>query len=211
MSRKPSTRFKSFSTAALRRSDAGRWPGALCMLAAVLLGAGLPAGGPARLGAQAIELSMGSGGGFLTASLSFRWTRSEEVIASLHRGLESRITFTTRLYEARRPVFSFAGDRVLAEKTVTRSAFWDFLDQVFVVEEDGTGQKTYQDPDELIRGFFSMEETFGYAPSGSSGRPLYLAARAQFEPVRLMPPLTLIGLAGAASTITTPWVRREVP
>jgi hypothetical protein len=185
--------------------------GATRVLGAVVLGAALLLGGSARLPAQAIELSMDSSGGFLTASLSFRWTRSEEIITSLRRGLESRITFTTRLYEARRPVFSFAGDRLLAEKQVTRSAFWDFLDQVFVVEQDGTSQKTYQDPDELIRGFFSLEETFGYTPSDASRRPQYLAARVQFEPVRLMPPLTLIGLAGAASTITTPWVRREVP
>ena len=214
MRRKHSTRCRSFSTTVSRRSDTGRAPSlprALCLLAAALLGAALLTALPAGLSAQAIELSMDSGGGFLTASLSFRWTRTDEVITSLRRGLESRITFTTRLYEPRRPVFSFAGDRVLAEKKVTRSAFWDFLDQVFVVEEDGTRQKTYQDPQDLIRGFFSMEETFGYAPSDASPRPLYLAARAQFEPVRLMPPLTLIGLAGAASTITTPWVRREVP
>ncbi len=119
---------------------------------------------PAARG-QAIELSMATAGGFLSASLSFRWAHTEEVIASLHRGLESRITFTTRLYEARSPAFSFAGDRVLAEKKVTRSAFWDFLDQVFVVEQEGGPQKTYTDPDELIRGFFSLEETFAYAPS----------------------------------------------
>jgi hypothetical protein len=36
------------------------------------------------------------------------------VIDSLRKGLESRITFTTRLYERRRPAFSFAGDRLLA-------------------------------------------------------------------------------------------------
>jgi hypothetical protein len=181
--------------------------------AALLAGAalGLAAGAPPAH-AQAIELSMESGGGFLTATLGFRWSRPEDLITSLRRGLESRITFTTRLYEVRRPAFSFAGDRVLAEKRVTRSAFWDFLDQVFVVEEEGGGQKSYADPLALLHGFFSLEQTFAYAPSnGSTGRPRYVAARAQFEPVRLMPPLTLVGLAGAAVNVTTPWVRRELP
>jgi len=155
---------------------------------------------------------MRSGGGFLTAAVGFRWNRSAELLTSLHRGLESRITFTTRLYEARRPTFSFAGDRVLAEKRVTRSAFWDFLEQVYVVEEEGGGQKSYADDAALLAGFFSLEQTFAYAPAEGTGhRPRYLAARAQFEPVRLMPPLTLVGLAGAAVNLTTPWVRREVP
>ena len=95
-------------------------------------------------------------GGLLGASMSFRWARADEVIDSLQAGLESRITFTTRLYETRRPAFSFAGDRLLFERSVTRSAFWDFLDQVFVVEQEGVPQKTYTDPRELIRGFFAL-------------------------------------------------------
>jgi hypothetical protein len=40
---------------------------------------------------------------------------------------------------------------------------------------------------------------------------MYAIARAQFEPVRLMPPLTLVVLAGAAATSTTPWTRKELP
>jgi hypothetical protein len=156
-------------------------------------------------------LSVTPRGGFLSASLSFRWARADEVIDSLRKGLESRITFTTRLYEKRRPAFSFAGDRLLLERTVARSAFWDFLDQVFVVEEEDGRQKTYTRPDDLIRGFFALDETFGFDMAAAARRHLYVTARAQFEPVRLMPPLTVIGLAGAAAHDATPWARRDVP
>jgi hypothetical protein len=164
--------------------------------------------------AQAIELSMaprGPGLTALTSFLGFRWARTEEVVDSLRRGLEARITFTTRLYEHRRPAFAFAGDRLVAERTVVRSAFWDFLEQVFVLEEEGSRQKTYTDPSELIRGFFSLEETFTFSSPEAAHRALYVAARARFEPVRLMPPLTLVGLTGAAATVTTPWVSRDAP
>ena len=161
--------------------------------------------------AQAIELSLAPRGGYLSASLSFRWARADEVIDSLRKGLESRITFTTRLYERRRPAFSFAGDRLLSERTVARSAFWDFLDQVFVVEEEGSPQKTYMEPAELIRGFFALDEVFGFDMAAAARRRLYVTARAQFEPVRLMPPLTVVGLAGAAANVDTPWVRRDAP
>jgi len=156
-------------------------------------------------------LSVAPRGGFLSASLSFRWARADEVIDSLRKGLESRITFTTRLYEKRRPAFSFAGDRLLSERTVVRSAFWDFLDRVFVVEEENRPQKSYTQPEELIRGFFALDEVFGFDMPAASRRRLYVAARAQFELVRLMPPLTLIGLAGAGANVATPWVRRDAP
>ncbi len=156
-------------------------------------------------------MSVEQHGSALSASLSFRWARADEVIDSLRKGLESRITFTTRLYEKRRPAFSFAGDRLLSERTVARSAFWDFLDRVFVVEEGGKPQRTYAQPDELLRGFFALEEVFGFDAAAADRHRLYVTARAQFEPVRLMPPLTLIGLAGAAANVATPWVRRDAP
>jgi len=206
MSRRPWTRCRSSSTAVSRRSEAAAPSSLRAGLAAALL----LLGAAAPLAAQAIELSMQPGRGVLVASLSFRWARPEEVVASLRRGLESRITFTTRLYEARTPAFSFAGDRLLAEKTVRRSAFWDFLDQVFVVEEEER-QTSYADAPALIRGLFSVQETFALASGDGRRRKLYVAARAQFEPVRLMPPLTIVGLAGAATTVATPWVRWEVP
>ncbi len=196
-----STPCRSSSTAVSRRSRAAAaFAASLLFLSAAPLARG-----------QAIELSMAPGGGAFTASLGFRWARTEEVIDSLRRGLESRITFTTRLYERRRPAFAFAGDRLVAERTVVRSAFWDFLERVFVLEEEGSGQKTYTDPAQLIRGFFSLEETFSLSLSDTVRRPLYVTARARFEPVRLMPPLTLVGLAGTAASVTTPWVRRDAP
>jgi hypothetical protein len=161
--------------------------------------------------AQAIELSVVPRGGYLAGSLLFRWARADEVIESLRKGLESRITFTIRLYERRRPAFSFAGDRLLSQRTVTRSAFWDFLDKVFVVEEAGSPQKIYPEPGELLGGFFALDEVFGFDMAAAARRRLYVTARAQFEPVRLMPPLTLVGLAGAAANVTTPWVQRDAP
>jgi hypothetical protein len=198
MKRKPWTPSRSSSTIASRRNSS---PAAvLCLLLLCL---------PLTASAQAIEISVVPRGAFLAAALSFRWAHAGEVIDSLNKGLEARITFTTRLYERRRPAFSFAGDRLLAERTVSRSAFWDFLDKVFVVEEEGRRPRTFSDPDSLMRSFFALDELFGI--DASAHRRLYVSARAQFEPVRLMPPLTLVGLAGAATSVATPWVQGEAP
>ncbi len=201
MRRLPWMPSRGFSTIGSRRNS----PRIAAPIALLLLASAAVAS------SQAIELSVAQHSGSLAASLSFRWARADEVIDSLRKGLESRITFTTRLYERRRPAFSFAGDRLLSERTVVRSAFWDFLDQVFVVEEADRGQKTYRRPDELIRGFFALEEGFRIDATAAARRRLYVTARAQFEPVRLMPPLTLIGLVGAAANVATPWVRRDAP
>ena len=158
MRRRPSTPFRSCSTIASKRSR-------VAVLICSLLG-----GGAASGNAQSIELSLAPRGGLIAASLSFQWARADGVIDSLRAGLESRITFTTRLYESRQPAFSFPGDRLLSERTVTRSAFWDFLDHVFVVEQEGIPQKAYVDPRELIRGFFVLDQVFNVDMASATRR-----------------------------------------
>ncbi len=65
-----------------------------------------------------------------------------------------------------------------------------------MVEQDGGGQKTYTDDAALLAGLFSIEEVFPVDAARRVHRPLYVSARAQFEPVRLMPPLTLVSHGG---------------
>ncbi len=200
-----STPCRSSSTADSRRNRRAAFRG---FASAAALGVFL-ALGPSGAQSQDIELSARPQGTAISATVGFRWDRTDEVIDSLRKGLESRITFTTRIYERRRPAFAFAGDRLVTERTIVRSAFWDFLDQVFVLEEEGRPQKTYTDPAQLVRGFFSLQQSFTVSRADAARRRLYVAARARFEPVRLMPPLTLVGLTGAAASVTTPWVRRD--
>jgi hypothetical protein len=169
------------------------------------------------LSAQAVELAVerrtsprAASADALVAHVSFRWDRMGELVSSLRAGMESRITFTLRLYEHRRGLLPFRRDRLLAQKKAERSAFWDFLDDTFVVEsEDGT-RESFESAEDLLRGFLTLSElSLSDVPRGSSG--YYVSARALFEPVRLMPPLTLVGLVGRAATTTTPWVSREAP
>jgi hypothetical protein len=134
----------------------------------------------------------------------------EELVSSLRQGLESRITFTARVYERRHGLLPFRGDRMLAERRVSHSAFWDFLDERFVVETDTGTRVSFGSVDELLRGFFTLSAIplyNGRAPRAA----LYVMARAQFEPVRLMPPLTLVSIVGRAATYTSPWARRDAP
>jgi len=171
----------------------------------ILCAALLPA---ASLAGQGVDLSLSSAAGVLSADITFRWDRMEELVSSLRQGLESRITFTARVYEKRRGILPLPGDRMLAEHRVARSAFWDFLDDQFVVETDTGARVSFASVDELLKGFFTLSKIPLY------NRPhtdLYVMGRAQFEPVRLMPPLTLVSMVGRAATYTSPWVRRDAP
>jgi hypothetical protein len=166
---------------------------------------------PAALTGQGVDLSLSSRAGVLSADIIFRWNRMEELVSSLRQGLESRITFTARVYEKRKGILPFPGDRMLAERKVSHSAFWDFLDDRFVVETDSGARVSFASVDELLKGFFTLSKIPLSTRSDAPQADLYVIARAQFEPVRLMPPLTLVSMVGRAATYTTPWARRNAP
>lgn len=197
---------KSSSRDASRRSNAGRGaePTRPAILALLLLAA-------AGLGAQDISLTVSRDRLLVSAEIVFRWDRQAELLATLREGLESRITFTLRAYEKTPGFFAFLGDRLLAERTIARSAFFNFLDGTYVVEDDAGARATYIDLGALLKGFFTVEKMTLARLRPEHLAPCYVVARAQFDPVRLMPPLSIVSLAGAAATHTTAWVREEMP
>jgi hypothetical protein len=156
-------------------------------------------------------------GGTVRADLAFSAGGAEGPAATLRGGLESRITFTVRCYERRQGLAGLFGDALLAQHTVDRVAFYDAFEQRFVVEQDGD-HTSFADEAGLQDGFFAVHGMVLAARvaaprsgAGSAGPSRYVAARAQYDPVRLSPPLTILTLFGFAARYTTPWVRRDVP
>ena len=165
---------------------------------------------PAILNGQQLELSAVGAGDAIIASSSFLWHRQAELVSTLRDGLESRITFTFRVYERKSGFLPILTDRLVAEKTIARNAYYDFLDDRFVLESDTGVRTSYKEVAKLLEAFLSLPRVSlpRCRPGRQSG--CYVAARVQFDPVRLMPPLTIVSLAGATATVTTPWARREV-
>jgi hypothetical protein len=156
-----------------------------------------------------LTASAGQRGGNVVASLAFHWDKPDELMTSLQEGLESRIVFTARLYEKRTGLLSFRGDRLLAQSSLVRRAYRDILTRQYViVDEEGALQQEFETPEALLPGFLDVPEIIfaGPLPAGH----MYVAARAELEPVRLMPPLTLVALIGTAAAYATPWVRSDV-
>jgi hypothetical protein len=198
------TQSKSFSKDDSRRSRAAGRPSLLIIACAALLAASASYG-------QSTDLEVSARSGAISAGLSFQWDQVPDVVAALRQGLESRITFTVRLYEKRRSALLLTRDHLLAERILSRSAFWDFLDDKYVVESDTGAQVSYASAEELLKAFFSVADVFLLPLPRDPRRGLYATARAQFEPVRLMPPLTLVSMVGRVAAFVTPWVRKDLP
>lgn len=158
--------------------------------------------------AEDFDLAVRVREGIVHADVFFRWDRERELIAALRDGMESRITLTMRLYGKRAAFLPFFSDVLIAEKNISRVAFFDFLEKRFVIESETERKRVFDEPAEMVREFFSWTNiSMGARPA--TKRPS-LTARIQFDPVHLMPPLAIVSLAGAAGTYTSPWIRREV-
>ncbi len=170
----------------------------------------LLAAGGASAAAQSLSLGVvSSRADGIRASLAFHWNKENDLVTSLRDGMEARIVFTLRVYQKRSGFLPFPRDRVLVETTVARSAFWDFLDRTFVVESDDGTRRVFPSAPELLRGFFTLSDYPLLRTPPVPGELRYVTARARLEPVRLMPPLTIVTLAGAAASYTTAWERQE--
>ena len=202
MRRRPSMLLKSCSKTASRRNRPPALPPIL--LAGLLMTLAI-----APSGAQSLELGVGIQPDGIHANLWFRWNKEQELVSSLRDGMEARIVFQLRVYQHRGALLPFLADKLLVETRVGRSAFWDFLDRKFVVEADDGSRTAYTSAPELLVGFLTLVDfpVSRQPPSASDGQ--YVIARARLEPVRLMPPLSIVTIAGAAASYTTPWERRN--
>ncbi len=141
---------------------------------------------PSPAGAQSVDLTVNRRSGALYAAVRFHGGPVDSLAGSLRDGLESRITFTVRLYERRAVRFLFGSDRLVMERTVVRSALWDFLGQSFVVESSAGTRSSYTTVDALLEGFFTLTDLMLPSAGSDRGAPRYIVARAQFEPWLLL-------------------------
>jgi hypothetical protein len=160
------------------------------------------------LGGQSLDLSVGVRNGVVSADVALRWDRREELVSSLRDGLESRISFTVRLFRAGRSPIPFLRESLVVEKSVSRVAYFDVLEQKFAMESDDGSRTLFEQPEALVREYLSLSGLPLGAVRGPERRSV--AARVQFEAVRLMPPLSIVSFAGAAASYLSPWVRKEV-
>jgi len=164
---------------------------------------------PAAAAAQGLTLAAQADRDGVVVDARFAWERAGELLATLRDGLDSRITFTIRILERRPGLAGLLGDVRLAERSITRVAYFDLLERRFVVEEAGE-RRAWLDTEDFLAAFLSVQGLRVRGSLPGPPRSVSVAARVSFDPVRLDPPLTIVALAGAAATHTTPWVVRQL-
>ncbi|HEC61768.1 MAG TPA: hypothetical protein ENI27_05880 [bacterium] len=161
--------------------------------------------------AETVSLNAARVGDLLVVSIALKGGDAEQVLASIQDGLKSEIVFQARLYERNRGLFSFLGDRVFVEREVVQVAYFDFFDDMYVVESELKGTRKYEQREEFLRDFFHLADfslqDMRYLRRGPGS--YYILARIRLDPVRLVPPLNIISLFN--SSVVTPWQEIQIP
>ena len=161
--------------------------------------------------ADTVSLDAARVGDLLEVSITLKGGDAEQVIASIQDGLKSEIVFQARLYERNRGLFSFLGDRLFVERKVVQVAYFDFFEDMYVVESELKGTRKYEQREEFMRDFFQLADLRLQDMRDLKREPgsYYILARIRLDPVRLVPPLNIISLF--YSSAVTPWQEIQIP
>ncbi len=156
---------------------------------------------------QEASLSVRPQDGLLVSSLKLTGVDPSRVLDTLEDGLRAEVVFQLRLYQKKRGLAGFLGDRLLAERRVVQVASYDLFTGQYVLERDDGPKRRYAASGSFLEDFFSLR---GLAMQGLSGRGSgYMLGRIRLSPVRFIPPLNIISLFRDRVSLTTPWT--EVP
>jgi hypothetical protein len=175
----------------------------LAILIAALLAAG-------RLGAQEARLEISLQSNMVHVAIEFESPRSEEVLASLRDGLKAEIIFQARLYRKSRGLLSFLGDRLLVETKISRTAYFDFYENRYMILRDGNLLGKYAGEQEFLRSFFFLPDLELGQIDISELPKLYVLARVRLMPVKIVSPLNIITLFSSETVSTSPWLEAEI-
>ncbi len=133
---------------------------------------------------------------------------SASIIESLANGHRAEIRYEARVYRRTAGISRIFGDELVAEQSVTYDARWDELNRRYVVVIYSGRERSFEDSESLLRFLLVLEEYRMMVPKYGNGE-IYLMCRAQIEPVRLVPPLTLMNFLVPRFRTKTPWRRTD--
>ena len=141
--------------------------------------------------------------GVLVASAGIRNTIPLEVVTAVDDGIRIEVRYQVRLH--RYISFFLAVDPLIIEKEIKFYIHYDFIENIYTVENDFLGKK---------RIFVHREEVWRYVQSVQNialvdisslqaGRTYYLRVRLQMRSVRMYPPFSFLSILSYG----TDWVR----
>lgn len=131
---------------------------------------------------------------------------ASQILHSLRDGHRSEVLYEFRLLREARGIAKIFGDRLIKETQMRYVARWDALDENFVVLIDDARERAFDDPDVFLAFFLSIRNhTMDLQGSLVDGD--YLLCRWRLQPIKLVPPLTLMTLIKPDLQIISSWKR----
>lgn len=188
-----------YSRTNLRRIETRRGLLTVCILLIVCF----------RSQSQEVTLSAVLRDGDVRVDARFDFDETDAMFDYLGDGLKSEIVFEFRLYEQSEGFFSFLGDRLLLEKHSAHTAHFDMYSGKYVIVDGEGEQREYVSRQSFLHEFFAISD---YVLSEAFHRiaHCYILARIRLNPVKLVPPLSVIALFFETGSVTSQWHRGSI-
>ncbi len=134
----------------------------------------------------------------------------KEVIESIEEGHRAEIRFELRAYRTVQGIRKLFGDRLVAESTVVYEARKDPLNGTYVVTVGNVRENVFENTSAFLEFFFSLENYRMLLPpveAENDTESLYVLCRAKLEPIKLVPPLTLMPVIIPGFRTVSSWER----
>ena len=142
-----------------------------------------------------------------TLTFSFRPEDLPEgsILESLLDGHRSEIRFEVRLYRNIKGFSKLFGDRLVSESFVLYEARRDAINDRYIVTIDREREIIFEHETAFTDFFFGLE-SYSLTLTDPAPEEIYVLCRAQVEPIKLVPPLTLLTLILPGYRYTTQWI-----
>ncbi|MAG14133.1 MAG: hypothetical protein CMN78_06010 [Spirochaetales bacterium] len=130
------------------------------------------------------------------------------IIESLVEGHRAEIRYQIRIYQELSGIGRLFGDRRVVEYDVVHVAWWNAINQEYIIRVDDDAEIVFGNAGGFMEHLFTLKNQRIAIPSESSD-DLYVLCRPQIQPIKLVPPLTLMILLRPEYRQILPW--RRVP
>jgi hypothetical protein len=131
-----------------------------------------------------------------------------KIIDSLLGGHRSEVRYEFRLLREAKGLGKIFGDRLIHEDELSYVARWDAFEENYVVVIDGSVEKTFDDREGFLDFFLAVKNrTMRIATGLIDGD--YLLCRWSIQPVKLVPPLTLMTIFKSDLQVISSWKQTD--
>jgi len=146
------------------------------------------------------------GNNLLICSISTPPMKTSNILDSMEIGHRSEIEFIIKVYKNKPRFFSFLGDRLEKDGSVSYIATRDMVNGTFTISKSNGQKIKIEDEKSFFDTFFSAEDIKIDMSKAGSGE-YYILSRIEMKIIKLIPPLNLLSDIIPGVISKTDWVK----